>query len=216
MARPMRIDFVSDVTCPWCLIGLRGLEQALERTRDIVDAEIHFQPFELNPDMPPEGQNMAEHVAEKYGATPEQSAANRATIRERAAALGFTMRFSDEMRIRNTFDAHRLLHWSASEGRQQALKHALFEAYFTREENVADHEVLVAAAEQAGLDGDAARAVLGSDRYADDVRQAERLWRARGINAVPAIILDGRYLVSGGQPAETFEQVLRQVVAAAA
>ncbi|WP_404711901.1 DsbA family oxidoreductase [Sphingomonas sp. MMS24-J13] len=219
MARPMKIDFVSDVACPWCIIGLRGLEEALERTRDVVDAQIHFQPFELNPDMPPEGQNIVEHVAQKYGASPEQSAANRATIRERAEAVGFAMNTSDESRAYNTFDAHRLLHWAgeegAPEGAQAALKHALFEAYFTDGENPGDPDVLVAAATKAGLDPGEARAILTSGRYAAEVRDAEQFWQRRGINAVPAIVIDQRYLISGGQPPDAFEQAIRQIAAQA-
>lgn len=216
MARPMKIDFVSDVSCPWCVIGLYGLEEALARTGDLIDAEIHFQPFELNPAMPPEGQNIVEHIAQKYGASAEQSAANRAMIRSRAAQLGFTMAGTDQSRIYNTFDAHRLLHWAELEGRQAALKHALFEAYFTNGENPGDPDVLAAAAEKAGLDGAAAREVLSSGRYAAEVRQAEQYWQSRGINAVPAIIIDGQYLISGGQPPEAFEQALRKIAAAAA
>ncbi|WP_419759862.1 DsbA family oxidoreductase [Acidisoma sp.] len=211
MARTLTIDFVSDVSCPWCIIGLRALEEALARTADTVNADISFQPFELNPDMPPEGQNLVEHITHKYGSTPAQSAANRQIIRERAAGLGFTMAMSDQSRIYNTFDAHRLLHWAELEGRQSKLKHALFDAYFTAGQNVADHEVLVAAAEISGLDGTAAREVLASGRYAEEVRDAEDLWRSRGINAVPAVVIDGRYLISGGQPIEVFEQALRQV-----
>jgi predicted DsbA family dithiol-disulfide isomerase len=215
MARSIQIDFVSDVSCPWCVIGLRGLEEALARTGDLVDAQIRFQPFELNPNMPPEGQNIVEHVAQKYGASPEQSAANRQMIRDRAAQLGFNMASSDQSRIYNTFDAHRLLHWAGIEGRQAALKHALFEAYFTKGQSPADPDILVAAAEQAGLDGAAAREVLASGRYAEDVRNAEQLWQSRGINAVPSVILDGRYLIMGGQPPEAFEQALRQIAAEA-
>jgi predicted DsbA family dithiol-disulfide isomerase len=215
MARSMKIDFVSDVSCPWCVIGLRALEDALARTADVVDAHISFQPFELNPHMPPEGQNIVEHVAEKYGATPERSAENRKMIHARAAELGFTMTTSDQSRIYNTFDAHRLLHWAEIEGRQPALKHALFEAYFTLGENPSDHDALVAAAEKAGLDGGAAREVLTSGRYADDVRSAEQLWQSRGINAVPAVIIDGRYLIMGGQPVDAFEQALRHIAAEA-
>lgn len=127
----MKIDFVSDVSCPWCIIGLGGLEEALARVGDLVDAEITLQPFELNPDMPPEGQNIGEHIFQKYGATPEQSAANREQIRARAAEVGFTIATTPDSRIYNTFDAHRLLHWAGLEGRQLPLKHALFEAYFT-------------------------------------------------------------------------------------
>jgi len=211
MARPMRIDFVSDVSCPWCVVGLMGLEEALARTGDLVDADIHFQPFELNPDMAPEGENGAEHIARKYGSTPEQMAANREMIRDRAASVGFTMARGEDSRIYNTFDAHRLLHWAEGEGKQAALKHALFEAYFTDDDNPSDRGVLVAAAEKAGLDPAAARAVLDSGRYAAEVRQAEQLWRSRGINSVPAIIIDGRYLISGGQPPEAFEQALRKI-----
>jgi len=215
MPRPMKIDFVSDVSCPWCIIGLRGLEEALARTGDLVDAHITFQPFELNPAMPPEGQNIVEHVAQKYGSTPEQSAANREMIRTRAAELGFAMRGTDRSRIYNTFDAHRLLHWAEMEGHQPALKRALFDAYFTDQQAPSNHEVLVAAAEKAGLDPEAAREVLASGRYAEEVRQAEQLWQSRGITAEPAIVIDDRYLISGGQPPEAFEQALRKIAAEA-
>lgn len=213
MPRPIRIDFVSDISCPWCIIGLRGLEIALERLGDAVEADIHFQPFELNPAMAPEGENIVEHIGRKYGATPEQSAANRANIRERAASVGFTMAMTDTSRIYNSFDAHRLLHWAGIEGRQTALKHALFDSYFTNGEDISDHDVLIATAARAGLDVEQARALLSSDLYAAEVREAERLWQGRGIQSVPAIVIDNRYLISGGQPPESFEQALRQIAA---
>ncbi|GAB0117760.1 DSBA oxidoreductase [Acidisoma sp. 7E03] len=196
MTQQMKIDFVSDVSCPWCIIGLRGLEEALARTGDAIAAEIRFQPFELNPDMPSGGQNIVEHITQKYGVTPAQSADTRASIRARAEGVGFTMAMTDESRIYNTFDAHRLLHWAEGEGRQRALKHALFQAYFTEGRDSSDHAVLVAAAEAAGLDPEAAREVLNSGRFAEEVREAEQLWRSRGINSVPAIVIDGRYLIS--------------------
>jgi predicted DsbA family dithiol-disulfide isomerase len=213
MPRPMQIDFVSDVSCPWCVIGLRGLEQALANVGDLVDAEIHFQPFELNPQMPAEGQDVGEHIREKYGSTPEQSAANRTMIRDRAAELGFTMAMREGSRIYNTFDAHRLLHWAAIEGRQRALKHALFAAYFTDGQNPGDIDILVAAAESAGLDGAAARDVIESGRYADEVRAEERRWLSEGVSAVPAVIIDRKYMISGGQPAAAFERALRSIAA---
>ena len=213
MTRPMRIDFVSDVSCPWCVIGLFGLERALERTRDVVAAEVTFQPFELNPQMPPEGQNALEHIMQKYGSTADQIAANRERIRERAAEVGFTIRHSDDRRIYNTFDAHRLLHWAQLEGRQPALKHALFAAYFTEGRNVSDPAVLADVAASAGLDRTAASEVLGSGRYAAEVRAAEESWRRNDINAVPAVIINGRYLISGGQPPEAFEQAIRKIAA---
>src|SRR5512139_1548761 len=209
MTKAMKIDFVSDVSCPWCVIGLRGLEEALDRVGDLVAADIHFQPFELNPGMPAGGQNAVEHFGEKYGASAEQSAAAREAIRDRAAGVGFTIAMSDQSRIYNTFDAHRLLHWAELEGRQRALKHALFEACFTKGQDPGDHDVLVAAAEQAGLDPAEASEVVTSGRYAEEVRVAERLWQQRGISAVPAIVVNDRYLISGGQPPEAFEQALR-------
>jgi predicted DsbA family dithiol-disulfide isomerase len=209
----MKIDFVSDVSCPWCVVGLGGLEEALGRVGDLVSADIHFQPFELNPNMPPEGQNIVEHVAQKYGATPQQSAANRAAIHARAAEVGFTMKTGEQSRIYNTFDAHRLLHWAGIVGGQAALKRALFDAYFTNGQNPSDPDTLVAVAETAGLDGAEAREVLTTGRYAQEVRDAERRWQAAGITAVPAVIINDRYLISGGQPAAAFEQALRTIAA---
>ncbi len=209
----MKIDFVSDVSCPWCVVGLGGLEEALRKVGDLVQADIHFQPFELNPNMPPEGQNIVEHVGQKYGATPEQSAANRAAIHARAADVGFTMVTNDHSRIWNTFDAHRLLHWAGIVGGQAKLKRALFDAYFTNGQNPADHDVLVATAQAAGLDEAAAREVLTSGRYTEEVRAAEHRWQAAGINSVPAVVINDRYLISGGQPAAAFEQALRTIAA---
>jgi len=212
----LTIDFVSDIVCPWCVIGLKGLEEALARAGDAVTAEIRFHPFELNPAMAPEGENIVEHIGRKYGATPEQSATTRAMIRERAAALGFTMVMGDESRIYNTFDAHRLLHWAGLAGGQRALKLALFTAYFTEGKNPGTRAVLLAAAEQAGLDPAEAARVFDEGTYADAVRAEEALWQSRGIQSVPAIVIDQRYLISGGQPPEAFEQALRQIAAEAA
>ena len=213
MTKVMKIDFVSDVVCPWCNVGLGGLEEALARVGDLVQADLRFQPFELNPNMPAEGQNILEHVAQKYGATPEQSAANRKAIHARAAEVGFQMRTSETSRIYNTFDAHRLLHWAGLEGGQAALKHALFDAYFSDGLNPSDPEVLAGVAEKAGLDRAAAAEVLSSGRYAQEVRAAERFWQGQGINAVPAVVINDRYLISGGQPASAFEEALRTIAA---
>ena len=213
MTTPIRIDFVSDVSCPWCIIGLKGLEEALERLGDLVEADIHFQPFELNPDMPAEGQRLTEYAAQRYGSTLEQLVERRAMISDRAAELGFTITLPpEEGRVYNTFDAHRLLHWAGIEGRQRELKMALFTAYFTQCLNPSDHVVLADAAEKAGLNRNDALDVVKSDRYAGEVREAEAIWRAKGISGVPAIIIDESYLISGGQPSEVFEQVIRKIV----
>lgn len=212
MAIPIRIDFVSDVACPWCVVGLRSLMKALDAVGDKVEAEIHFQPFELNPDMPPEGENTAQHVARKYGANPERSAASRNAIREHGEALGFDFNYSSDSRIWNTFDAHRLLYWAGIEGRQLELKEALFAANFTEQKSTSDHDVLVGVAKAAGLDEAKAREVLLSGAYTDEVRTEEGVWRNRGINAVPSIIFNQRWMIQGGQPPSVFEQAIRQII----
>lgn len=212
MPTPLRIDFISDIACPWCVIGLRSLQQALGEIGDEVVAEIHFQPFELNPDMGTEGENIAEHIQKKYGGSPERSAASRQAIKDGGAALGFTFNYGPESRIWNTFDAHRLLHWAGLEGRQLALKEALFTANFTDQACTSDHDVLAAAAAAAGLDAARARQILSSDEFAREVRQEEDLWRGRGIQAVPTIIFNQRWMIQGGQPPHVFAQAIREIV----
>ena len=211
----LKIDFVSDVSCPWCIIGLKALEQAADRLQGEVALDLHFQPFELNPQMAPEGQDIGEHLHEKYGATPEQSQKNREAIAARGAELGFAFSMDKRSRIYNTFDAHRLLHWAEKKGLQPQLKHALFTAYFTDGQNPSDHDVLVRVAAKVGLDADEARALLASDRFADEVREREQLYLQNGIHSVPAIIINDRHLIQGGQPVEVFEQALRQIAAQA-
>lgn len=215
MAKKIQIDFVSDVVCPWCAVGLASLETALKRLEGEVEAEIHFQPFELNPQMAPEGEDRDEHLARKYGRSKEEFAVSRENIRQRAASVGFTMNAQD--RVYNSFDAHRLLHWAGLAGQggdaQAKLKHALLRAYFTDGLNITDPDVLAAKAEEAGLDPTEARAILASDRYAQDVKQEEQAWLATGINSVPAIVVNRTYLISGGQPPEVFEANLREMAA---
>lgn len=208
---PVRIDFVSDVSCPWCAVGLKSLEQAIERVGERVAVDLHFQPFELNPQMPPEGQDATEHLVQKYGSTPEQFARNRETIRACGAELGFV--FNRRDRVYNTFDAHRLLHWAALEGadKERALKHALLRAYFTDGEDVSAHDVLARLAGEAGLAAARARQILPSGEYADEVRAQERFYTERGIHSVPAVIVNERHLISGGQPVEVFESALRRI-----
>jgi predicted DsbA family dithiol-disulfide isomerase len=210
MTKPLTVDFVSDIACPWCAIGLASLQLALERLGDKVDAHIAVHPFELNPRMGPEGEPIVEHLARKYGRTPEQLAETQAMIRERGASVGF--QFGPRTHIYNTFDAHRLLHWAGLEGKQLALKQALLRAYHGEGKNPGDHDVLIGVAQSVGLDAARARVVLQDGEYADEVRAEEQNNQAMGIQSVPAIIFNRRYLVSGGQPVETFEQVIEQVL----
>lgn len=214
--KTLRIDFVSDVVCPWCAIGLASLEQALQRLQGEVVADIHFQPFELNPQMPAEGESIAEHLQRKYGMSDMQLAENQERIRARGAELGFVFDFNARSRIWNTFDAHRLLHWAGLEGKQLEFKQALLRAYFSEGRNVSDHAMLAAIAADAGLDAERARAILASGEYAGEVREAEQFFLHNGINGVPAVIIERKHLISGGQPVEVFEQAIRQIAAAQA
>jgi len=213
MPTTLKIDFVSDLSCPWCAIGLRALEQAADRLKDEVALDLHFQPFELNPQMGPEGQDIGEHLQQKYGASLEQSQRNGEAIAARGAELGFTFGLDKARRIYNTFDAHRLLHWAETQGLQRVLQHALFKAYFTDGQNPGSHEVLVRVAGEVGLNPDAARELLASDRYASEVREREQFYQQQGIHSVPAIIINDRHLIQGGQPVAVFEQALRQIAA---
>lgn len=211
MSTHIRIDFVSDVVCPWCAVGLKSLEQAIGRLGDEINAEIHFRPIELNPDMPREGEDIAEHLFKKYGSTPQQLSQSQEALRARGEALGFTFDMTKRTRIYNTFDAHRLLHFAEGEGKQQALKHALLQAYFTEGLNPSDHAVLTQIATTVGLDEARVRDVLSSNKYADEVREQEQFYQRQGIRAVPSVIVDNQYLIQGGQPVEAFEQALRQI-----
>jgi len=213
VSKQLRIDFVSDVSCPWCAIGLKSLEQALLKVGDDVRVDLHFQPFELNPDMGPDGQDIVEHVTQKYGATAEQQASSRETIRERGAAVGFTFDMERRGRIYNTFDAHRLLAWAEEQGqgKQRLLKIALLEAYFTRCEDPSNHEVLLRAVESVDLDREEAARILASNEYADDVRTREQFFLRAGVKSVPAVIINQKHLISGGQPPDVFERALREI-----
>lgn len=213
MTQPLRIDFVSDIACPWCAIGLSSLRLALQRLGDTVDAEIVLHPFELNPDMPPEGEAIVDYLGKKYGRTPAQIAETQAMIHERGAGVGFT--FGERTRVYNTFDAHRLLHWAGIEGTQLPLKLALLRAYHTDGKDPSNRDVLVEAAQSVGLDAAQARKVLDSDDYADAVRAEIQEYQRMGIQSVPSLIFNNRYLITGGQPVEAFEQAIREILAEA-
>jgi predicted DsbA family dithiol-disulfide isomerase len=211
----LKIDFVSDISCPWCAIGLAALEQALGNLQGEVTVQMHVQPFELNPQMPAGGQDITEHLTQKYGSTPEQQAQIRDTIRQRGADVGFVFNPSGRGRIYNTFAAHRLLHWAGlvSPERQLALKKALLVACHSDSQAMESPEVLLAAVAQAGLDVARASQILASDEFTAEVREAQAFYSHQGIHSVPAVIINDRHLISGGQPAAVFEQALRQIAA---
>ncbi|GGN35601.1 MULTISPECIES: DsbA family oxidoreductase [Marinomonas] len=212
MKEPLDIQFISDVMCPWCVVGLGNLNQALEQLSDTVDATVTFQPFELNPKMPLEGQNLDEHITEKYGINKAQSEQNRAMIQARGKEIDFDFNFTTESRMRNSFDAHRLLHWAQLEGKQAELKSALFKAHFTHNQDISDHTILANLAASVNLDPAAAKGILENNHFADDVRQQEKIWQQNGITSVPTVIINNAYAISGGQPAEVFKSAIEEVL----
>lgn len=208
---PIQIDIISDVMCPWCIVGYRQLEQALSATE--TGAYIRWHPFELNPAMPADGQNLREHLHEKYGASPEQSAQNRAHLQSIGNDLGIDFQFSDDSKIVNTFAAHQLLDWAQTHDLQHPLKMALFEAHFSEGRDVSDVNVLVDVAASVGLDRNAAQEILKSGSHASETRARQQFWTERGISGVPAVVFEGKYLLTGAQGAQTYAQMLQKVLA---
>ena len=207
--KPLRIDIVSDVVCPWCVVGYRQLAEALKQTH--TEHEIHWHPFELNPNMPSEGQNLREHITEKYGSSKQESDASRARMTEAGSEVGFEFNFNDDTRMHNTFNLHQLLHWADQQGRMHELKQALFAAHFTNGRNISDNGVLADIAAETGLNRNEALAVLEDQRFAKEVRAAEQHWQQQGIQSVPAVIFNERHLVSGAQGVENFTNILQQL-----
>ena len=212
MSNTLDIKFVSDIMCPWCVVGLGNLNKALAELFDTISTDISFEPFELNPNMPPEGQGFTEHILEKYGISEQQSQENRAMIQARGKELNFDFNFKDESRMRNSFDAHRLLHWAQLKGKQAELKMALFVAHFTNNLDVSNYEVLAKVAEQVGLDEHDALQVLTNQEVSEEVRQQQAVWQQSGISSVPTVIVNNKYAISGGQPAEVFKQALEEIM----
>ena len=207
----LKLDIVSDISCQWCIIGYKALQQALSTLEPDITADISWQPFELNPDMPAEGQDIVEHLTEKYGINTVQIEQNRAMIRERGLALGYTFSNSDGGRIYNTFDAHRLLHWAKQFGKQNQLNLAFFDLYFKQSGDPSNHQQLLTVVASVGLDIQAASQVLDSAQYEQEVRERQNFYHSQGISSVPAVIINDKHLIRGGQPAEVFEKALKEI-----
>jgi len=213
MSTSLNIRFVSDIMCPWCVVGLGNLNKALDQLDDSVEVDLTFQPFELNPNMPAEGQGFREHIIEKYGISEQESDQNRAMIKARGQEVDFDFNFTDDSRMRNSFDAHCLLHWAGTQGKQAELKAALFKAHFTHNQDVSDYSVLANLAASVDLDLAEAKAILEGQHYADEVREQEAFWQQNGISSVPTVIINNKYAISGGQPAEVFKSALDEIMA---
>lgn len=207
----LQIDIVSDIACPWCAIGYARLEKAMEALNDEMDFAIQWHAFELNPDPAAEAEPILPALARKYGRSEDEVRDNQSQMMAVAKELGLNFEKLQNRYTRNTFDAHRLVKWAEEHGKQTAMKMACFEAYFGRAENISDADVLVSCAEQAGLDGSEAKAVLASDQYTDAVREDEAKYQQAGVSAVPAYIINQTYLVSGAQEPETLVQAFREI-----
>ncbi|GAF56553.1 2-hydroxychromene-2-carboxylate isomerase/DsbA-like thioredoxin domain [Psychrobacter sp. JCM 18901] len=207
--KPLRIDIVSDVVCPWCAIGYSQLAKALKQTN--TPHEIHWHPFELNPNTPHGGRNYREHIMEKYGTTAEDVKESRARMTAAGAEAGFNFQFTDDFRTYNTFNAHQLLHWADQQGRMHDLKQALFVAHFVDNKNVADSTVLADVAADIGLDRNEALAVIADQRFANVIREAVQHSKQQGVQSVPSVIFNGRHLVSGAQGVENYKNILKQL-----
>lgn len=202
------VNMVSDVVCPWCIVGYQRLQEAI-KTLDNIEVDIKFHPFELNPNMPEDGQNLREHIMEKYGISEQQSVENRARLVQAGKELGFAFNFTDDSRMQNTFKAHQLIHFAAQNGLEEEMKLSLFNAYFTDGKDVNDLGVLVELAESVGLDKTEAEAVIKSEKYAQVVREEETLWMQRGIQSVPTFVI-GNQGVAGAQEPATLAAFIAQ------
>ncbi|TDP00484.1 DsbA family oxidoreductase [Marinomonas balearica] len=213
MSSSLNIQFVSDVMCPWCVVGLGNLNKALGQLDETISVDLSFQPFELNPNMPSEGQNVREHVIEKYGITEQESDQNRTMIQSRGKEVDFDFNFTADSRMRNSFGAHRLLHWAGIQGKQAELKAALFKAHFTHNQDISDYSVLANLAASVDLNSVEAKTILETQQYADDVREQVQFWKQNGISSVPTVIINNKYAISGGQPVDVFKNALEEILA---
>jgi len=202
----IKVDIVSDVVCPWCIVGLRQLQDAAKNAE--MDIDVHWHPFELNPNMPGSGQDLQEHMCEKYGTSVEQSNEARQNLTNIGDNLNIAFKFDQESRIVNTFKAHQLLHWANLQGSEHALKMGLFTAYFTDQLDINDSAVLLGVVESIGLDKNEAKAVLDDSRFETAVREEQRLWIDRGVSGVPAMVFSEKYLVTGAQGVENYTKIL--------
>lgn len=213
MEDKIKIDIVSDVVCPWCIIGYKRLEKAIIELGIQDKIEIEWQPFELNPNMPKEGQNLREHISEKYGSNEQQQKESQKTMTEAGAALDFTFNYSEDTRMVNTFEAHILLDYAQEFGKQTELKLQLIKSFFTDQKDVSDRAVLKEALLEVGLNADEALALLDKPAVIQDVKNKQQYWKEMGVNSVPTVVFNRKSAVTGAQPVETFKEILTQLIA---
>ena len=215
MKDKLKIDIVSDVVCPWCTIGYKRLEKAISELGIEDKIDLEWQPFELNPNMPAEGQDLYEHIAEKYGSTMEQQKESQETMTDAGEELGFTFDYFEGMRMSNTFEAHVLLEYAREFGKQTELKMRLTKAFFSERKDVSDRAVLKEALLDVGLNAEEALAKLEDQEARKEVRDKEAYWQNIGVRSVPTIVFDRKSAVTGAQPIDVFKKVLTEMLATA-
>ena len=210
MESVIKIDVVSDVVCPWCIIGYKRLEQAIQELGLEDKIELEWQPFELNPNMPAEGENLRQHLANKYGTTPEDSVRARDNLTNLGKEVGFDFDYFDGMKMVNTRDAHALLQWAEQFGKQTELKLALFAAFFGQRKDVSDRNTLATILTDIGLDANMGIATLDDASNADSIEYQENQWHQLGVSSVPTVVFNMESAVTGAQPVEVYKQILTE------
>ncbi|CDF79399.1 2-hydroxychromene-2-carboxylate isomerase/DsbA-like thioredoxin domain [Formosa agariphila KMM 3901] len=212
MTEKLKIDIVSDVVCPWCAIGYKRLEKAITELGIQDQVEIEWQPFELNPNMPITGQNVQEHIEEKYGATLEQQKESQQHMTDVGAELGFTFDYFDDMRMVNTFDAHVLLEYAHKFGKQTELKMKLMTSFFSERKDVSDQSILKQALLDVGLNAEEGLALLDNSEARTEIKNKEKYWQQMGVSSVPTIVFNRKSAVTGAQPVDVFKSVLKEIL----
>nr|WP_319554495.1 DsbA family oxidoreductase [uncultured Vibrio sp.] len=215
MNNTVKIDIISDVVCPWCIIGYNHLTAAINELGIEDRIDIEWQPFELNPDMPAEGENLREHVARKYGSTTEESKNARIRIAGIGAAHGFEFNYFDDMKMLNTFDAHILLDYAKGFGKQSELKIRLFAAFFSEQKDISDREILKQELISVGLDAEEGMRWLDDEQRRSAIRTTEKQWQTMGVSSVPTVIFNHESSISGAHSVEGYKQILSELIAKA-
>jgi predicted DsbA family dithiol-disulfide isomerase len=212
MADTITLDIISDAVCPWCIIGYRRLEQAISEMGIQDKVAIAWQPFELNPNMPADGEDLSAHLAQKYGMTPEECIRTLTNMTKLGAELGFTFDYFEGMKMVNTRDVHILLDYAKEVGKQTVLMLRLFEAFFGERKNIADRHVLTQEIQRVGLLVDEALARLDDAAAREHVQAQETYWRDSGVSAVPTMVFNHSSSLTGAQPVDVYKQVLAALV----
>ena len=212
MNEKIKLDIISDVVCPWCIVGYKRLQKAISELGIEDKLEIEWQPFELNPSMPIEGQNMGEHLSQKYGSSVQDNNQNKERLKTLGAEEGFTFNFFDDMKMVNTRDSHVLIEYAKEQNKQTELNIRLIEAFYTEKKDISNREVLKQELLTVGLNSIEALERLDKSKYKEEVEAKEQLWQNMGVSGVPTIVFNRKSALTGAQPTEVYKQVLTELL----